>query len=55
MSQTLIPARPEPLSLDPARTAVLVVDMQNAFSSCVGRLGGPPRAPLYAVTREEVV
>jgi nicotinamidase-related amidase len=28
-----IPARPEPLALEPARTVVLVVDMQNAFVS----------------------
>ena len=28
-----LPARPEPLALDPASTAVLVVDMQNAYAS----------------------
>jgi ureidoacrylate peracid hydrolase len=33
-----IPARPEPLALEPARTAVLVVDMQNAFASPGGYL-----------------
>ena len=34
MSRTLsIPARPEPLSIEPARTAVLVVDMQNDFAA----------------------
>jgi len=33
-----IPARPEPLALEPARTAVLVVDMQNAFASKGGYL-----------------
>jgi len=39
MSRTLsIPARPEPLSIEPARTAVLVVDMQNAFASKGGYL-----------------
>jgi ureidoacrylate peracid hydrolase len=39
MSRTLsIPARPELLPLDPARTAVLVVDMQNAFASRGGYL-----------------
>jgi ureidoacrylate peracid hydrolase len=39
MSRTLsIPARPEPLSLEPARTAVLVVDMQNAFAARGGYL-----------------
>jgi ureidoacrylate peracid hydrolase len=27
-----IPARPEPVSIDPARTALVVVDMQNAFA-----------------------
>ena len=30
--QVTIPARPEPLALDPAQTAVIVVDMQNAFA-----------------------
>src|SRR2546426_11897433 len=39
MSGTLsIPARPEPLPIEPARTAVLVVDMQNAFASKGGYL-----------------
>src|SRR5206468_12523049 len=39
MSRTLsIPARPEPLPIEPARTAVLVVDMQNAFASKGGYL-----------------
>jgi ureidoacrylate peracid hydrolase len=33
-----IPADPEPLSLDLARTAFLVVDMQNAFASPGGML-----------------
>jgi ureidoacrylate peracid hydrolase len=28
-----LPARPEPLRLDPAETAVIVVDMQNAYAS----------------------
>src|SRR4051812_28534431 len=28
-----IQARPEPVDLDPTRTALLVVDMQNAFGS----------------------
>ncbi len=27
------PARPEPIRLDPARTAVVVADMQNAYST----------------------
>ncbi|HXG02745.1 MAG TPA: pyrimidine utilization protein B, partial [Candidatus Binatia bacterium] len=31
-------ARPEPLDLDPARTALVVVDMQNAFVSRGGLL-----------------
>lgn len=39
MSQTLtIPARPEPVPLDPRHTAVLVVDMQNAFATKGGYL-----------------
>ena len=33
-----IPAQPEPLALDPAKTAVIVVDMQNAFASKGGYL-----------------
>jgi ureidoacrylate peracid hydrolase len=34
MSRTLtIPARPEPIAIDPAQTAVVVVDMQNAYCS----------------------
>jgi ureidoacrylate peracid hydrolase len=39
MSQLVtVPARPEPLPLDPARTAVIVVDMKNAFASKGGYL-----------------
>ncbi len=34
----LLPAEPEPIGLDLARTAVLVVDMQNAFASPGGML-----------------
>jgi ureidoacrylate peracid hydrolase len=33
-----IPAEPEPVEIDPARTAVIVVDMQNAFASEGGML-----------------
>lgn len=34
MQQTMqIQARPEPVAIDPARTAVLVIDMQNCFGS----------------------
>jgi hypothetical protein len=29
----LVKARPEPLSIDPKRTAMIVVDMQNDFGS----------------------
>ena len=29
----VLPARPEPLRLDPERTALIVVDMQNAYAS----------------------
>jgi ureidoacrylate peracid hydrolase len=46
-----LPARPEPLRLDPAETAVIVVDMQNAYASEGGYLdiagfdvGGAPEA-----------
>lgn len=39
MSQTVaVPARPEPFPLTPAQTAVVVVDMQNAFASKGGYL-----------------
>jgi len=31
--QVTLPARPEALSIDPAHTAVVVVDMQNAYST----------------------
>src|SRR5919109_663952 len=34
----LLPARPEPLEVDARRTAVLLVDMQNAFASKGGML-----------------
>jgi ureidoacrylate peracid hydrolase len=34
----VLPARPEPLSITAARTAVLLVDMQNAFASKGGLL-----------------
>ncbi|TMD07903.1 MAG: isochorismatase family protein [Chloroflexi bacterium] len=34
----LLPARPEPLTIAPERTAVLLVDMQNAFASQGGML-----------------
>ncbi|GGF85931.1 pyrimidine utilization protein B [Alteromonas lipolytica] len=38
-SQTpVLPARPEPLALDPSKTAVIVVDLQNAYSSKEGYL-----------------
>jgi len=33
-----LPTRPEPLEIDPARSAVVVVDMQNAFASRGGLL-----------------
>lgn len=32
----LLPARPEPLGVDPATTAVIVIDMQNAYASLGG-------------------
>lgn len=34
----MLPARPEPLPADPATTAVIVVDMQNAYASRGGYL-----------------
>jgi ureidoacrylate peracid hydrolase len=34
----LVPAEPEGIEIDPARTAVIVVDMQNAFASRGGML-----------------
>ena len=36
MQTITIQANPEPLEIDPARTAVLVIDMQNAFGSPSG-------------------
>ena len=38
MSEIRIPARPEPLSIDPAETALVVIDMQNGFLSKGGYL-----------------
>jgi len=34
----MLPARPEPIPLDSARTAVIVIDMQNAYASKGGYL-----------------
>ena len=34
----LLPARPEPIEIDPAKTAVIVIDMQNAYASPGGYL-----------------
>jgi ureidoacrylate peracid hydrolase len=34
----MLPARPEPLSVDPARAALVVVDLQNAYASRGGYL-----------------
>jgi ureidoacrylate peracid hydrolase len=34
----VLPARPEPLTVDPAETAVVVIDMQNAYASPGGYL-----------------
>ena len=36
--EIVLPARPEPLSIAPERTAVVLVDMQNAFASPGGML-----------------
>lgn len=36
--QPVLPARPEPLLLNPAETAVIVVDLQNAYASPNGYL-----------------
>ncbi len=33
-----LPCRPEPLEIDPAKTAVIVIDMQNAYASPGGYL-----------------
>ena len=39
MADTIVlPARPEPLTVDPATTAVVVIDMQNAYASPGGYL-----------------
>jgi ureidoacrylate peracid hydrolase len=34
----MLPARPEPIALEPSRTAVVVIDMQNAYASPGGYL-----------------
>lgn len=39
-AQVSITARPEPISLDPRRTAVVVIDMQNDFGSRGGMFDG---------------
>ncbi|MEV1010889.1 isochorismatase family cysteine hydrolase [Streptomyces sp. NPDC049881] len=52
-----VPARPEPFALDPATTAVLVIDMQNDFASPGGGVdtsGGditPVRATVAPIAR----
>lgn len=38
MSTITLPCRPEPLEIDPAKTAVIVIDMQNAYASPGGYL-----------------
>jgi ureidoacrylate peracid hydrolase len=38
MATITLPARPEPLEIDPAITAVIVIDMQNAYASPGGYL-----------------
>jgi ureidoacrylate peracid hydrolase len=34
--RVILPARPEPILIDPATTAVIVIDMQNAYASAGG-------------------
>ena len=52
-----LPARPEPLSLDPAHSALIVVDMQNAYASRGGYLDlagfdiGGAQAAIEAIVR----
>ena len=36
--QPVLPAKPEPLTLNPSETAVIVVDLQNAYASKNGYL-----------------
>ena len=38
MATITLPCRPEPLAIDPAKTAVIVIDMQNAYASPGGYL-----------------
>ena len=38
MANITLPCRPEPLEIDPAKTAVIVIDMQNAYASPGGYL-----------------
>jgi len=37
-TRVVMPARPEPVALQPAQTALIVVDMQNAYASAAGYL-----------------
>jgi ureidoacrylate peracid hydrolase len=49
-TQIVMPARPEPIAVDPAKTAVIVVDLQNGYASpggyrdLMGRDIGPAKA-----------
>jgi len=47
----VVDARPEPLAIDPGRTAVIVVDMQNDFAADGGMFAhlGIPIAEVAAV------
>ncbi|EIZ78922.1 pyrimidine utilization protein B [Novosphingobium sp. Rr 2-17] len=49
--RVVLPARPEPIRLDPATTAVIVVDMQNAYATKGGYVdeAGFDVAPAQAV------
>jgi ureidoacrylate peracid hydrolase len=51
--QVTVPARPAPLTLDPDRTAVIVVDMQNHFASAGGTFAssGINTEPILALSK----
>ena len=51
-SPFILPARPEPLRLDPAQTALVVVDMQNAYASPGGYIDLAGKDEVYALIKE---
>ena len=50
----VLPSRPEPLRIDPAETAVIVVDMQNAYATVGGYVDMAGAAAAIAQTKKVV-